>query len=513
VGRVELDLEPISRIEGHLGVHVKVEDGEYVDARVKVTMYRGFESLLKGKDLHLAPNVAGKICGVCGATHTLVSTEALEMAYGVYPSSDAIKFRNIAYSLADIMYNNVTVVYLFQAIDYSAEVVKKHTPSVYERAKETNCEFRDVHGYPKVSSILDNLYFGKEIYRSAFRVQTALRDLATAIWLRYPQPLSLKPGTITIRDPSIAEKVKKFMKEDREIEKLFYIMAELREFFAGYKRIEDDYVTYGLLESDEYDADYEDMDEWGSKREFPAALIINGELVEDRLSKILLGVKVYVDGTPYEDWDKEYERDELGNELDRRHPWNKETKLKGKIVINNFVPTVKQYYNGKEYMPTTGDIARLYAYRLKKGKIRALGYEWEPRGNTVMERTFARIFTVAYLKEYLQQIEVSGTDLSPRKGKRGYKLAVGAHDAPRGANAHWLITDGNKVLRYQIITPSDRNFSPNLGPVERSIIGQKVTEEAGVSGLDALRIVRSFDPCSACAVHLEYKNNIIKLLV
>jgi hydrogenase large subunit len=49
--------------------------------------------------------------------------------------------------------------------------------------------------------------------------------------------------------------------------------------------------------------------------------------------------------------------------------------------------------------------------------------------------------------------------------------------------------------------------------VERSIIGQKVTEEAGVSGLDALRIVRSFDPCSACAVHLEYKNNIIKLLV
>ncbi len=195
------------------------------------------------------------------------------------------------------MYNNVTVVYLFQAIDYSAEVVKKHTPSVYERAKETNCEFRDVHGYPKVSSILDNLYFGKEIYRSAFRVQTALRDLATAIWLRYPQPLSLKPGTITIRDPSIAEKVKKFMKEDREIEKLFYIMAELREFFAGYKRIEDDYVTYGLLESDEYDADYEDMDEWGSKREFPAALIINGELVEDRLSKILLGARVYVDGT------------------------------------------------------------------------------------------------------------------------------------------------------------------------------------------------------------------------
>ncbi|MFP3218998.1 MAG: nickel-dependent hydrogenase large subunit, partial [Acidianus sp.] len=99
-----------------------------------------------------------------------------------------------------------------------------------------------------------------------------------------------------------------------------------------------------------------------------------------------------------------------------------------------------------------------------------------------------------------------------RKGKREYKLAVGAHDAPRGANAHWLVTDGNKILRYQIITPSDRNFSPNGGPVERSIIGQKVTE-IEISGLDALRIIRSFDPCSACAVHLEYKNNTLKLIV
>ena len=59
------------------------------------------------------------------------------------------------------------------------------------------------------------------------------------------------------------------------------------------------------------------------------------------------------------------------------------------------------------------------------------------------------------------------------------------------------------MLRHQITTPSDRNFSPNLGLVEVSLIGQKVTEETEVSGLDALRMVRSFDPCSACAVHVR----------
>lgn len=506
---IDLSLDPISRIEGHLGIHVKVDNGEYVDAKVKISMFRGFENLLKGKDLSLAPNITGKICGVCGATHTLVSTEALEMATGVYPPERAIAFRNVAYSLADMMYNNVTVVYLFQAIDYSSEIVKKQTPKEYERAKDTWSQFRDVHGFPKISDILDNLYFGKSVYKEAFKLQTILRDLASAIWLRYPQPLSMKPGTITIRDPTIIDKVKKFMKEDKTIEKLFYIMADLRDFFNYYKNIEEDFVTYGLLEGEDYNADYEEMDNWADKRLFPPALIRKGEVVETRLSKILLGVRVYVDGTPYDKWGKEYDKDELGNEIDEKHPWNKETRIK-LLTSTNFVPIVKQFHGGEEFMPTTGDIARLYAMRLRRGKISALNYEWEPRGNNVIERTFARIFTVAFLKEYLENVEVPQGSLDPIKGKREYVMAVGAHDAPRGANAHWLVREGNKIKRYQIVTPSDRNFSPAGGPVERSIIHQKVTEET-VTGLDALRIVRSFDPCSACAVHLEYKNS--KLMI
>ncbi|AWR96793.1 Ni,Fe-hydrogenase I large subunit [Acidianus sulfidivorans JP7] len=511
---VNLSLDPISRIEGHLGVFTKVEKGEYIDAKIEVSMFRGFENLLKGKDLHLAPNIAAKICGVCGATHTLVSTEALEMASGLYPSETSIAFRNIGYSLADIMYNNITVLYLFQAIDYSSEIMKDKAPKEYERAKNTSCEFKDIHGYSKISDIMDNLYFGKEIYKEAFKLQTDLRDLATAIWLRYPQPLSIKPGSITIRDPSITEKVKKYMKEDKIIDKLFYIMAELRNFVNYYNNIEEDFVTYGLMEGDEYNADYEDMDYWADKRLFPPALIRNKEIIETNLTKILLGVRVYVEGTPYEKWNKEYEKDELGNEIDEKHPWNKETKIKT-LINTNFVPTVKQFKD-IEFMPTTGDLARLYAMRLRRGKVVALNYKWEPRGNNVIERTFARMFTVAFLKEFLINVEVPSGSLDPKKGKRAYVMAVGAHDAPRGANAHWLIRDNDKIKRYQIVTPSDRNFSPLGGPVEKSIIHQKVTEEVSedkISGLDALRIVRSFDPCSACAVHLELKNSKIMIPV
>ncbi|WP_143713024.1 nickel-dependent hydrogenase large subunit [Saccharolobus islandicus] len=65
-----------------------------------------------------------------------------------------------------------------------------------------------------------------------------------------------------------------------------------------------------------------------------------------------------------------------------------------------------------------------------------------------------------------------------------------------------------------MITPTDRNFSINGGPVEKSIDGQRITEEnEKIEGLDALRVIRSFDPCSACAVHIiTPSNNIVKLL-
>jgi len=109
------------------------------------------------------------------------------------------------------------------------------------------------------------------------------------------------------------------------------------------------------------------------------------------------------------------------------------------------------------------------------------------------------MFTVALLKEYLLNVEEVKGDTNPLKGKPCW-MAVGAHEAPRGANAHWVVSEGNKIKRYQIVTPTDRNFSPN-GPVEQSIIGQKVTDLNRVN-LDALRVVRSFDPCSACAVHV-----------
>ena len=42
--------------------------------------------------------------------------------------------------------------------------------------------------------------------------------------------------------------------------------------------------------------------------------------------------------------------------------------------------------------------------------------------------------------------------------------------------------------------------SGNLGPIEQALLGTKVRDEK--NPFEIVRIVRSFDPCLACAVHV-----------
>jgi hydrogenase large subunit len=43
-------VDPITRIEGHLRIEAKVENGKVVDAWSSSTMFRGIELILKGRD-------------------------------------------------------------------------------------------------------------------------------------------------------------------------------------------------------------------------------------------------------------------------------------------------------------------------------------------------------------------------------------------------------------------------------------------------------------------------------
>ena len=64
-------VDPITRIEGHLRIEAQVDGGKITDAWSSVTMWRGLEKILQGRDPRDAWYFTQRICGVCTSSHAL----------------------------------------------------------------------------------------------------------------------------------------------------------------------------------------------------------------------------------------------------------------------------------------------------------------------------------------------------------------------------------------------------------------------------------------------------------
>ena len=83
--------------------------------------------------------------------------------------------------------------------------------------------------------------------------------------------------------------------------------------------------------------------------------------------------------------------------------------------------------------------------------------------------------------------------------------SAGLTEAPRGALGHWMDINDSVITRYQVVTPTAWNASPKdhldqMGPIESALIGTPVADMS--QPVEVLRVVHSFDPCLACAVHM-----------
>lgn len=57
----KINIDPVSRIEGHLAVEIEVDGGKVVDARSKGEMFRGWEKILVGRDPRDAQQITQRI--------------------------------------------------------------------------------------------------------------------------------------------------------------------------------------------------------------------------------------------------------------------------------------------------------------------------------------------------------------------------------------------------------------------------------------------------------------------
>jgi hydrogenase large subunit len=294
------------------------------------------------------------------------------------------------------------------------------------------------------------------------------------------------------------------------------------------------------------------MSSWGEKRALNPGIIIDGKLITTDLVEINVGVNEFVAHSYYDETKRaEITSDPLGNKLSKDHPWNEETPPrpgKEKDWDNKYTwaktPRWHDWKNkvdGETHVLEAGPISRMWVMAMAKMKDESTGnsvkftlpagavagyrvpqevnMEWKiPATVNALERVRARAYFHAIsayyaYKQFVQAVDLVNkgiTDVWTKYQRPSNGIGVGMTEAMRGGVAHWVVMKNGKIRRYQIITPTAWNISPRdhlerPGPYEQAIIDSPITEQpsnGSIDGIDAVRTIRSFDPCLGCTVHV-----------
>ncbi len=364
MAKFEMIIDPITRIEGHLGLRVIVDSEarkpDPDSVRSFATMFRGFEVFSIGRPPEDLPHITSRICGVCGASHANADVIAADMVYGVSPLPLGVVLRNMAFAMTDHIYDHTIILNMLEGPDYSASIVSKLTPSVWQEAQNTLAEHRSIHGFTKISDIMEALNpISGKMWQLAVKYQRLAREAGVLLYGRHSHPSTLIPGGIST-DLTNAQYIAigytyRLTKLTAWAKFNYYVWHDLLSFYEslGYA---DNGLTYdppivvsgGIFDDpEEYSSIgdyaepedfYKNMDKAASKRIVKPGLILKGDLVTTSYTEIQNSIMEHVETAFYEDWaDKvkslEFytEEDPAGRKLlwgkydPAYHPWNKIT--------------------------------------------------------------------------------------------------------------------------------------------------------------------------------------------
>lgn len=92
----KITIEPVTRIEGHAKVTIRLNDAGKVDhAYLHVNEFRGFEKFCEGRMVFEMPYITPRICGICPVSHHLASAKAGDAIVGAKPPRPASLLREL----------------------------------------------------------------------------------------------------------------------------------------------------------------------------------------------------------------------------------------------------------------------------------------------------------------------------------------------------------------------------------------------------------------------------------
>lgn len=491
-------IDPVTRIEGHLKIEAIVDDGVVKETRSTGTLFRGIELILQGRDPRDAPRITQRICGVCPTAHATASTFALDEAFGIserIPANGRV-IRNLIlgcnfiqshvlhfYHLAALDYVDVTEVATYEGTDPGLLAAK----AFLARGELGPFVPRYEGDYRFSTDVAQRL---ASHYVQAFDIRRKAHELLAVFGGKMPHSVGIVPGGVT--QAAEVDTIAGFL----------WRLNELRHF------IDHVYVP-DIVEVARHYVDYAEIGAGSGKfldyggfpqrdgRYFSAGTI-GADLVPAELDSTKITESVthswYADGDG------------------PLHPTHGKTvPMPEKEDAYSWLKSPR--YDGEAY--EGGPLARMLlsyargepAKEIIDGILSELGLPATAL-NSVLGRHAARAVECKLVADAMADWVL---DLAP--GEPVYAPheipdegeGTGLTAAPRGALGHWVRIRGGKIDHYQCVVPTTWNASPKddrdqSGPIEQAIVGTQIRDEE--NPFEIVRIVRSFDPCLACAVHV-----------
>ncbi|NOY59859.1 MAG: nickel-dependent hydrogenase large subunit [Calditrichaeota bacterium] len=516
----KITIDPVTRIEGHLKIEVEIENGKVKDAWSSGTMARGIELLLKGKDPRDASYVTSRICGVCYSVHQICSAYALDDAFGAKVPVGGTLLRNLVMG-AEYIYDHILHFYHLTALDYLDIMAIAYYTG---KDKELNAVkdkivtlVKSKDTYPLTPRYEPDDYCVKDPeivitavkhYIEALSMQAKARNMGAIFGGRQPHYQSIVVGGFTqLPDINQVLKFRTMLDEQKKfVDEVYYpdVMAfgtgplmPLAKMGLGGGHY--NYLSYGALQ----------IKPPYKKLLFPAGFI--RKLNPVNLTVEPFDQKKITESVKYA-WYK--------NGRKPLHPSKGKTAYDlDKQEAYSFVKAPR--YDGEAV--EVGPLARMLIAKnptlldlIKKGVKPGVVARHACRA---IETKLVIDACYKWCDQLLSEMTKPGFKIHDSKHWEIPENGEGAgfYEPPRGALGHWINIKNKKIKNYQAVVPSTWNASPRCnkgirGQYEESLIGVPVPDPD--NPINVVRVIRSYDPCLACAIHLiDPQTNEVKKFV
>lgn len=518
-------IDPMTRIEGHLKIEVEVENGKVKDAWSAGTMFRGWEVLLRDRDPRDAPYVTSRVCGVCEGVHAVASAQALDHAFDAdIPEAGRI-MRNL-FCAGLYMHDHFIHFYVLSALDYldimAVAGYRGNDPGLVALRDRivSLVESRDTSPFtpryePDEFSVKDPETVTTLVshYVKAIEMKAKSQKMLSFLCGIQPHPNAIIGGGCTatpsreelLQFRALWEEQVKFVNEVYLPDVLAVGTGPLLPLAtAGLGRAHGNYLCYPMFPRNDA-ATTGDYALGGSNHLMQGGVITGGETntaqpvdyggiteaVEHSWYEYPAGVTRL---HPGEGVTKASPRKDGAYSFIKAPRYNGEPMEVGPLargLVNRYPELMELIKTGGK----AGAVARHFCRAVESKLVGEAGLAWTDR---------------------LIELATAGPIVGMKdKPVPGSSRGMGAWDAPRGALAHWVDIQDHRIKNYQLVVPSTWNASPRdengvRGPYEQSLIGAPVPDVE--NPINIVRIIRSFDPCLACAIHLiDPETNDIKV--